>query len=253
MFDQMIASIVSLGRASAAPVKLDIPDVTKAHFLTGNGQIVTVPIDPSPRDHTVCQLDDLIRMANLFDDGLTSCVVWYNEDHVILVLDNDAHRCQKVTMTLEISDVCRVVASLPGACYDHKSFVRLLRVQLAGALSPSSLLDIVRRVRFDNGAVTHSEVKRTRESLGREITASVSAESEIPDTVTLSVPVYSTLGETDPYPVRCTVEVDPVEGRFRLIPFPDEITRVYQLAVASIARRLAAGLSEGVPAYYGAP
>ena len=87
--------------------------------------------------------------------------------------------------------------------------------------------------------------------MGRSITAKVSGEGEIPEEVTLEVPVYSTPGETARYAVRCSVEVDPGTGRFTLAPPPDELTRVQTLALASIRERLSQGTN--IPAYLGAP
>jgi hypothetical protein len=136
----------------------------------------------------------------------------------------------------------------------HKDFIRLLKIDLAGALPAGSLLDIIRRVKFENGAITTSEVKKNRESLGKEITAKIDASGEIPDEVTLQVPVYSSMGEKQPYPLQCSVEVDPTRtDAFRLSPLPDEIERVQQLAVGSILERLRVALPDGCPAYYGSP
>lgn len=257
MIAEALKFLTDLSTRATAPVKLEIPDPRTAYYAF-NGEGIEIPIPDPPREHAPRQLEDIIRLAERFaDEGDHSPAVWYDEGEVWLVIDDQAHRCETASLTLIESDVFKTVRSLAGGTkapsFDHKSFVRLLRIDLAGALPPAALLDVVRRVKFDNGTVATSQVVRSRESIGREITSTVSAESEIPDTVTLSVPVYKTRGETDCYPLRCTVEVDPMEGRFRLIPFPDEIERVQGLAVASIADRLAVGLPASVPAYYGTP
>ena len=59
-------------------------------------------------------------------------------------------------------------------------------------------------------------------------------------------------GGRTPLSLRCSVEVDAGEGTFRLLPLPDEIDRVLQVAVASIAERLTDQL-DGATAYYGKP
>jgi rhodanese-related sulfurtransferase len=257
MLEEALTYVAELGRKSAAPQRLDIKDPRHAVFALGGGAIQTIDLPVPPRAHAVKQLADIVELADRFDAAGRKVAVWYDECAVVLVIDDDGHRVETATLTLVESDVFKVVRLLTGgtkaASFDHKAFVRLLRIDLAGALAPSELLEVVRRVKFEAGSVVNSDVRRSRESLGREITAAVSAEAEIPDDVTLSAPVYKTFGEESEYPVRCTVEVDAMAGSFRLIPFPDEIERVQHLAVASIAERLAAGLPEGVPHYYGKP
>lgn len=251
MLKEALQYLASLAQESARPTKLDINDPAAVHYVTGAGVAMEIEVPVPPRRHEVCQLADLIALAARFDGS----VVWYDEGAVIAVFDDSEHRAERATLALVESDLFAAVRLLAKnkPAYDHKSFVRLLKITLAGTLAPSALLDVVRRVKFDNGTVTHSESRKSRESLGREITATVSAEGEIPDAVTLQVPVYKTLGETQPYPVRCTVEVDPLEGTFRLLPFADEIERVQQLAIGSIAERLHEQLPDGIPAYYGRP
>jgi hypothetical protein len=64
--------------------------------------------------------------------------------------------------------------------------------------------------------------------------------------------VFRQADERTPLSLRCSVEVDAGEGTFRLLPLPDEIDRVLQVAVASIAERLTEQL-DGATAYYGKP
>lgn len=259
MIAEALKYLSELAQSAARPVEINVPDPRRARYLTGGGASHEIARPVPPRDHGVKRLSDLIALAERFNSGPQdhAPVVWYDEESVVLVIDDDGHRCETATLDLVESDAFAVVRSLAGGTqsrpFDHKSFVRLLRIDLAGALAPSELLNVVRKIRFENGTITQGQVQKSRESLGREITAAVSAEAEIPDDVTLSVPVYKTDGEDGEYPLRCTVEVDPMQGCFRLIPYPDEIERVQRLAVASIAGRLEAGLPGSVPHHFGTP
>lgn len=257
MLKEALEYLAGLGRANAAPVKID-ENSRQARYAI-NGRIETLDRVPNDRDHEPADLAALIALATRFvdqppDDGPVTPVVWYDHQAVTLVLDDAGHRVETATLSLEESDVFKVIRSLreQKRWLEQKPFIRLLRIDLARTLDPVMLLDKVRRVKFDNGVATTGEITRNRESLGREITSKVEAGGEIPEEVTLSVPVYKTQGETDRYPLRCTVEVDPAQGAFQLLPLPDEIERVVQMAVASIADRLAA-LPESVPSYYGKP
>jgi hypothetical protein len=108
-------------------------------------------------------------------------------------------------------------------------------------------------VKFENGSVTRGEKTRDRESMGKDINASVSAAGEIPEEVTLAVPVYKTLREDERYGLKCLVVVEPLEATFQLIPLPDEVERVRNAALDSIEVRLTETLSQGVPHYFGSP
>jgi hypothetical protein len=270
MLREAIAAIREMADQSATPREVDLRDPRRKSFVVGD-QTRDFDLPEPPRAHSLGRLDDLIDLANRFagksgddaeagpvelGDGMSATVVvWYDADRVVAVLDDAGHRVEHATLALHPSDLfARVVAlrKSPG-WLDQKDFVRLLRIDLAGTLDPVHLLNVVRRVRFEAGQVTSGEVKRDKESLGREITSRVSAEGEIPEEVTLDLPVYSTPGVAWRYGLRCSVEVDPTRGTFRLIPLPDEIERVQQLAVERIGATLDDELGDGTPSYYGRP
>jgi hypothetical protein len=253
MLTEALQYLEKLVRAAVEPREIFSSPHLKVFFVGDKGIDVAIPV-PS-RNHRVRSLDGLIALANRFLEETCAPVVWYSEDFVQLVIDDSGHRASIVQFNLEYSDAFRTVLGLrcPQQWYDQKSFIRLLRVSLAGTLDAVHLLDIVRRLRFENGTVTSGTVTRQQESLGREITAKVSVEKEIPDFVTLDIPVYKVTGLTERLPLRCHVEVDPARGAFQLIPFPDEIERVQQMAIVGIAETLGRGLDEGIPAYYGSP
>lgn len=253
----LLNRVVALALDSAAPKRLDIADPRNARFLTGNGEIATVALPAPPRDHAAGTLDDLINLALRFATEGKSPVVWYDDAKVVLVIDDDGHRVERATLNLVTSDVFRTVEGLAATkpWLEQKPFVRLLRIDLAGAIPPVELLDRIRRVQFDNGQTVTGEVRRDRESLGRSITSKVAADNgaEIPEEVVLEVPVYSTPGERAKVPIRCAIEVDAMRGAFQLVPMPDEVESARQFAVASIAVRLGDGLNDGIPAYQGQP
>jgi hypothetical protein len=258
MIAEALKAIETLVGAAAMPKLLkEFP--TEAIYVV-NGEQLTVEIPAPPREHQVSELDDLIRLAARFagEKDLPKTmtpVVWYDADEIVLVLDDDGHRVEKATMDLQFSDVFKVLVALrrdPKAAWKSpRDFVRLIRIELAGAFGDNLLLNAVRKVRFDNGVATTAENSRNRESLGKTLTSTLDV--EVPEAVTLDVAVFNSCGVTWTFPVRCTVETNPLEGNFQLLPFPDEIERVVQLAVAAIADRLGHGLPESVPAYHGKP
>lgn len=93
---------------------------------------------------------------------------------------------------------------------------------------------------------------RMKESIDRTTKHEVHGGERIPEDVTLTLPVFKSEGEREPRRLECTVDVDLENKRLCLQPFPDEIERVQQLAIADIGKRLAEGLKD-VPFYHGQP
>lgn len=259
MLDAAMKFLSDLARTAATPQKVESGDPRRITYAI-NGVLQNARIEPSPRKHTVRQLSDLIALANRFgdpeDDAAPEPVVWYDESSVVLVIDDGGHRLETVVFPLVVSDIFELLQAIyrQKSKYDQKAFVRLLRIDLAGTIDPVVLLEKVRRVKFENGVQTTANVAKQRESFGRSITSEVTSDGgDLPDEVTLLVPVYKTMGRREPVPLRCSVEVDPGEGTFRLLPLPDELERVGHVAVAAVARELSDGLETTIPAYYGKP
>lgn len=258
MIAEAMQFVRDLAHKSARPEPVPVADPHRARFVI-NGGVVEVPLPPPPRGHKVGALDDVISLAVRFagDAERIRQSVWVNESAVVLVLDDDGHRVETATLALEKSDVFTLLESIRGgkAWFDHKPFVRLLKVELAGAGEDvSRLLESVRRVQFENGVVTASRLSRADESLGRTITAKVDTATVLPDSIKVQAPVYKTSGERERHPIACALDVEPALGKFQLLPAPDELERVVQFHLSSISERLKAGLAEtSVPVYFGAP
>lgn len=261
MLKDALEFFAGIKAASIKPERVLTSDDPRTARVVIDGSIQEVELPPLPRAHRAGTLDEVIAMANRFGGADTPGsaegppVVWYDPANVVLVIDDAGHRLERATLGLVTSDVFAKLEELASAktWMDHKPFVRMLRIDLAGALEPG-VLDRARSIIFESGSQAASTVAREKESLGRSISASVrAATGELPEETTLSVPVYKTAGERDRYGIRCAIDIDHEQCRLRLFPLPDEVERVRQLALDSIKDRLAAGLDEAVKFYQGAP
>lgn len=225
---------------------------TAKQVLVAN-QIVDVVRDYPPREHVVGTLSDLVALANRFNDDCEIMpVVWYDRERVGLTINDDDYRDDKVVLKLTESQLFKTITDLnPRLWYDPKLFVRLLRVELHGALDAQTLLVPVQRVKFENGATTRVENTRNRESLGREITSSVKTEVEFPEFVYLQAPVYTTPGIDTVVSIKAAVEVDPSRGEFQLAVLPDEIEKAVNHVMSKLGEYLAANLDDGIHFYQG--
>lgn len=255
MIQEAIQAIVELAEPKVVEV---YADANEKIFRQGDKIFPVILPSPLRANKAKC-LETLIALANRFamDDEEPKPAVWYNETTVIAsLLDSVDDSRETVTFDLEHSAQFRLLTALfkNPPWYGQKEFVRLIRIDLAGSLAPGTLLDKVRVVKFENGTVTSGKIGRKEESLGRVSSASASSsEGDIPDEVTLVVPVYVNPGEDEGYAVPCAVDVDPQTCKFQLVPFSGALEHAGQMAIASIADRLRAGLNEGVPYYHGCP
>jgi hypothetical protein len=228
----------------------ELPSTPRTVRRLVEGQVMEWDVPVEPRDHYPATLDEVIALATRF--AADKPVVWYNHERVDLVIDDAGHRIEGATLALDVSDTFAVIQTLrkDKPWYAQPDFVRLLRVDLAGTLDPAVLLNRVRKLVI--GQKTTTEVGRRGESFGHEINALAGKDTDPPDEVDLVLPVFKTPGEQTPVYVACTVDVEVAMPKpFRLIPKPDEVERVLQVAVGSIGERLRAGLPEGVACYHG--
>lgn len=272
MIAEAIGAIANLVRKGDAAQKID-GGPRLSRYVIG-GEVKEFPIPGPSRDHKVSSLADLIALANRFapepppapaDSGkskgllpmpspVSGPTVWYSPERVVLVIDDEGNRIDRTTLDLTKSEMFLVIESLRGGKWmGIKDFIRLIRNRLSGCIPDSELLDIVSDIRFENGSAVSAKITRQSESLGKELNSRVQTTVEMPDSVWVEVPVYKTPGEGHPYRVRCMVEVDASAGLLLLQPAPDEIDRVVDLAMGSIAERLHELLSPAIPSYYGSP
>ena len=250
MIHEALKYLIQQGAEAAAPMQVETGDPAKLTYLV-QGKLVEIPKAVRPRTHTAEDIETLVATANRWEAA--GPVIWVCEIGAVLVIDDaDGHRVNTVTMHLKESEVFAKLRELDRAkpWLDQRAFIRLLRIDLAGTMPPGILLDRVRKIRFESGQVTHQEAARNRESMGRQVTAAISADGEIPEAVALEVTVFRGLM---PAVITCSVDVDPGRGLLQLAPLPDELERVTELVLDDLKDRLTEDTGDGVTVYRGKP
>ena len=212
------------------------------------GEIREIAVSPPLRKHIVHTLDDIINYVKTGSNH--DPVVWHGENAVTLILD-DGDRRDRVTLPLTKSGKFETMAKLAKEqpWLDQKSFIRLLRFDLG--LDNLKVVAPFRRLQWETGAKVDSQVNRGDAKIGKSIVEKVEGVDQLPDEIDVPTPVYSESGEREEYLVRCGIEIDAANQRFQLVPLPDELARIVDLAHASIRRRLESSLQ--CPIYYGNP
>jgi hypothetical protein len=237
-------------------------------------ELLAVAIPPADRGHAVFLLDDLIAYAQRLLGRPTkqhkalpapkgeappaatvtapaNPVIWYSAAGVVLIID-DADRRDRVIFRLSFSPQFALLQTFEHEMrpMDQRTFIRTLRFAL-GLAQP--LVNPFRRLDWSQTVQAVGEILATRDRLGRQVEAAVTGAIDLPEEMTVPVPVYEQAGQRGVWPIQCVVETDCAAQRLALIPLPGEIEATIDRTQAEIGKQLEAALGGACPIYYGQP
>lgn len=221
-----------------------------------NGELKHIEEEYPAYTTTVATLADFASyVKDSANTDLPEPEIWISESKIVALFDHAAYREQRCRLDLKLSQTFIAIMGLESESWmDQKAFVRFLRFKLGSAIPASVLLEKVRRLKFSTANEISGSVRKTEESLGRSITHSIEAETDLPDHVVAKCCVYSTPGTAFETSILLDVEVDPATGRLRLCPAPDAIANAVAFATAKIKADLSQSFNDGeVYLYIGDP
>jgi hypothetical protein len=221
------------------PMKLvDRPD--RKLFLARDGKTLDVLVPAEPRAHQVNTIGDFATAAKRWRTARS--VVFHNESAVWFCVD-DADRRDVVMLPLRHTDVFSKVVDLEQHAFDQRTFLRLLRHDLAGVIPPT-LVAAIQRIEVVTSGNQRSEITPGRERGTREFAADLAASGEIPERVTCEVPVYRLPGVDYRVPIMFSLDytLPPGPVTFRFCPLPDEIEKVIDSLQGELHRLLVEAL-----------
>jgi hypothetical protein len=240
-----------LRAAALEPIKL-LDRADKKCFLMRDGTAVEVEIPPMPRAHRVNTIGDFAVAVQRWRKERS--VVFHNEDGAVFLVD-DASRLDTVLLPLPITEVWQQILELDKQTYDQRSFLRLLRHDLAGVIPPT-LVSAIQKIEVVTSGNQRSEIQPGRERGTREFAADLAASGSIPEQVTCEVPVYRLPGLDYPVPIRFSLEytLPPGPVTFLFRPLPDEAERCLLGLQSELHRMLVEAFAEQpIDVLYGSP
>lgn len=262
MLKEAIEQVTMLAEAAQEPKMPAIFEIKGQHHTTftvdQDGHRLAYEHHRPPRAHRVDDTADLVgladRLAKASGDSLP--VFWIGDNAVTCVLNDAEYRDSIAYMPLVVAKPMQVLQSIGnGAMYRQQQFIHLLRTDLAKVQSDGMLLATVRKMKFTTGTQVEGEINQGRESMGKAITAEAVGAGDLPELVTLSMPVYDQLPHVK-YLVEAVLIVDIVNGQFGFQVLPGEILLAYRQAQGYIRHELTEAMKNlGVeyPIYYGNP
>jgi len=234
--------LLSTAKKTIEPKKIpETESASSVTYLVGEKEILITKPTPS----IGYQAETLHSFANLvnaetkrYSGSIPEAVVFYDECSLVGIINGGGHRDDRITMALTFSAFFEKAQFLAehNQRQNLKDFVRMLRKDFSGIPGAIALREAVREIKFTSDGVAEAASTRGRESIARSIKNAVEEKhlSQIPETVTLEIPVWNNPGLRMRYDFRCLVEIDPDDQLFQLVPFPDEVGRVLEQAVLDL-------------------
>lgn len=216
--------------------------------------LTKVYAEPIPRSHRAISLAAIIEKAK---DGLDAPEIWYSRHGVTLFIDGGDRR-DRVMLELPLSEQILKLQEWarlrPAMQQSH--LIKELRITFRDSLSTAGqIVDILRKVRFNATQAADITIQHGKTSLGKALTAEVTATKDLPEYLKLWVPVFAVGAFRNIRGiVECALEPDPQSTTFQLIPLPGQIEAAVTAAEEDLGAQLREALKDvAVGIYYGCP
>jgi hypothetical protein len=160
---------------------------------------------------------------------------------VIKIPFDEADRREYIEMSLRTTPLFETLKGLDErkGGIDQVTLIRLLRREFRKGLGAEAMLAAVRKLKFRSSTQGTTDVQHGNESMGRIIENEVTGASDIPTSLVVPCSVFANPGEQEfEFQVGLDVEIDAVNQKFIVRPFPGEIDKAVELAIESIRTRL---------------
>ena len=201
-------------------------------------QLEKIELPPPLRKHRICTLDDVYSISE-DKEMAKEPEIFFDFDTIQVVLDRNDRR-EVATLSLLPTDRYTSLVKMSGeplSCTVNEA-VRLLRFELHG-VGADHVVQALKRVDFSRTSRGTAVTEHGKESLGKSVEATIQATDEIPETVDLTVPLYSNPGVSD-FTATITVgiylDVDTQRVAFR--PLADEIMKAQNAVMSQLFQAL---------------
>lgn len=237
MIAEAIAELKDISQQALAPktpivttIKSGDPHKTRLLKIDGTVDEVT---DVHPfRKHIVYDIDSLSTWATGEADGATASDdtkngrhVWHSENEVVLVLDDREYRENLVTMPLPKHPKFLALKDGTNKKFEQRDLIQFLRLNLKEEITNAfpDFIARLRAIKIKKDESGESNIQHGRESMGREVMAEVAGISELPEDITLQVPVW--LHHEFVVSIECAFDVNVQDQSFQFRPKPGVIER----------------------------
>ena len=251
----------ALQELAATAVKASLPqpkeiDPTKVYIIiNGEGKPELIGNETPWRNHYA---NDLLTIA-AFSAKFKQSAIWYSRDAVVCLID-DTKRREKVTLDIATSNQVVKLKALEEQkpLMSQRDVLFMLRTVFTPAALAKfpKLIDLLRQVKFATGEKSESNVQRGKSSVGKSLQVEASFIEDVPDQITLSIPVFANAFARWTFDVICALEIYEAEQKIQLFPLPGEVEKAVAAGEESLCTALTRAANEvtsSAPIYYGTP
>lgn len=245
-FDNEVLKNIQQTAVQAAGAKDKVQIVTLGRepdhiygIVTPDGKVDIREATPAPRCHTLISLAEAVLYANEMGDPARS-VIWFDRSGVVILLD-DATRRDMARLSLKLTPQFAALAHIESTkkLFEQKEFRRFLKIDMAGCLRDSVLVNWVSDMEWDSSGKTQGRFTSQSESLGRDISQqAMSTLGECPEEISIDVRIFDDPALLKTSEIRCSVEVLPAEQRFRLLPLPLRLHDAIEVEIGTLGEEL---------------
>lgn len=218
---------------------MECPQEPRGYYLIGpKGEAKLVRPEPGWHKEGFDRPEELRRFIleqSADKDGiLIPCdfaAVFVTPERIILVHDLKDRRNISIC-PLQISPQYNWLLQNGGKQMSQTSIVRELRITFRNCLQSENLLGLLRSLKFNTDLSGNADLQHGRESMGKSVLAKVTGVDALPEETDLMMPVFNNHGKKTG--IKCAIEVFPAEQTFAITPYPQELTRAMDDAVADL-------------------
>lgn len=232
--DDIGQQIERLTRESIKTSTLNAPGPTGWYYLVDPQGKAELQLAKPPW-HNEC-LESPKAIEEFIADGIkkqkfADPAIFYGIKGVVLYYDRNDRR-DIASCPLPFSTQYCTLRDRNGQYMTQKDFIRMLRVTFHNSLADGGLLNILSKIRWEQNANGSSEMTHGKESLGRQLIASVQGIDVVPDELTVVVPMF----ENHPYraSIKCAIDINVEARTFSLTPYPQEIQNAFENTLEDI-------------------
>lgn len=233
---------------------LTIQNQRRKSFIVYNDEIREYDAMPAEEDVVLLALDDVSIYLNACNELMPEFKprLYVSEESVAIVDHTENRECAR--FVLKYTDAFNLLQTFHRRNVAQDEFIRMLKIDLRGSCEEATtLLPIVRKLRWKSVSAGQSVVQHGSESLGSSVERELSGfDGAFPEYLTVATPLLS----ISPYaemPERFSVSLDIItsEQRFMLTSFSDELQAAKGRLIDRITADLRDDLGSDVPVIRG--
>lgn len=259
-----VKAVADLATKAAGPqnrvIKVPGEPAHVYHLIDGNGEIQRHTVTPPAEDRKALDIPTVVRSLSATERDGDPAEVWYSRTGVVgLIKWSD--RTDRCTFALAHSKPFKMLGEWDqagGRSLTQGELWALLRTTFAGCTpAHPNLKEQIGQVDIKKAQEASGTVTREKVSVSRKLMAEASGANQLPEVLTVEVPVFDSPQVPTKAQVRVAFDLDAQDERFRLVVLPNQMEAAAATGEAALLKQideqLAAQKVEGVPVYYGRP